>query len=36
MVDRPRVVEAVPWLVPAGLMSFSRAFMPRSVEDVTG
>jgi uncharacterized protein YciI len=29
-------VEAVPWMLPAGLISFSPAFMPRSVEDVTG
>jgi uncharacterized protein YciI len=29
-------VEAVPWMLPAGLISFTPAFMPRSVEDVTG
>lgn len=29
-------VKALPWMLPAGLVSFTPAFMPRSVEDVTG
>lgn len=29
-------VQAVPWLLPAGLISFTPGFMPRSVADVTG
>ena len=28
-------VKTVPWMLPAGLISFTPGFMPRSVEDVT-
>jgi uncharacterized protein len=29
-------VRAMPWRIPAGAMSFSRTFFPRSMRDVTG
>ena len=29
-------VQVMPWMVPAGAMSFSRTFFPRSIRDVTG
>jgi len=29
-------VRVMPWMVPAGAMSFSRTFFPRSIRDVTG
>ena len=29
-------VRAMPWRIPAGAMSFSRTFFPRSLRDVTG
>lgn len=29
-------IEAIPWTVPAGAVSFSRTRFPRSVADVTG
>jgi uncharacterized protein YciI len=29
-------VRVMPWTVPAGAMSFSRTFFPRSIRDVTG
>jgi uncharacterized protein YciI len=29
-------VKAVEWMLPAGLISFTPGFMPRSVADVTG
>jgi hypothetical protein len=29
-------VRAMPWMIPAGAMSFSRTFFPRSMRDVRG
>jgi uncharacterized protein YciI len=29
-------VRVLPWRIPAGAMSFSRTFFPRSMRDVTG
>ncbi|HEX7627196.1 MAG TPA: YciI family protein [Gaiellaceae bacterium] len=29
-------IEAIPWIVPAGAISFSPTFFPRSVADVRG
>jgi uncharacterized protein YciI len=29
-------VRVMPWMVPAGALSFSRTFFPRSIRDVTG
>jgi uncharacterized protein len=29
-------VRVMPWRIPAGAMSFSRTFFPRSMRDVTG
>lgn len=29
-------VRALPWMVPAGALSFTRTFFPRSMRDVTG
>ena len=29
-------VRAMPWMIPAGAMSFSQTFFPRSMRDVTG
>jgi uncharacterized protein len=29
-------VRTMPWMIPAGAMSFSRTFFPRSMRDVTG
>ncbi len=29
-------VRVMPWMVPAGAVSFSRTFFPRSIGDVTG
>ncbi len=29
-------VEVMPWMIPAGAVSFSRTFFPRSMKDVTG
>jgi uncharacterized protein len=29
-------VQVMPWTIPAGAVSFSRTFFPRSIRDVTG
>ena len=29
-------VRVMPWMIPAGAVSFSRTFFPRSIRDVTG
>jgi hypothetical protein len=29
-------VRVLPWMIPAGAMSFSRTFFPRSMRDVLG
>jgi uncharacterized protein YciI len=29
-------VEVMPWMIPAGAVSFSRTFFPRSIRDVSG
>jgi uncharacterized protein len=29
-------VQVMPWMIPAGAVSFSRTFFPRSIRDVTG
>ena len=29
-------VEVMPWMIPAGALSFSQTFFPRSLRDVTG
>jgi uncharacterized protein YciI len=29
-------VQVMPWMIPAGALSFSRTFFPRSIRDVAG